>query len=520
MVRPTRPLRAGLTLVGLALLAACSDELVAPRATPYAPASRSASGQPAPISNTVKYRDTGARPATGRAGPATLSVQALLGKTGETELEVTAGVADGAEGPATLEKVQAKHFAPEGSFIRTVNHNALSGSARTTLVYTGLERGGAVQVQANVRVPGRTGVVTVTETVHLRPDLRASLNAPSQVVAGLPVTITAVVTEGNGDVGARGDCVFYVDGAESDRANGVWVDAGGVVTCAFVHTFTGAGTHALRVQVENVAPGDFDPANNGASGTVQVTAPGNDFYYHAWVEDAVDHSVSTAAGRWEHGNPAWVFVDHQEEWTWDIHFQETGLYAWIPSALSLPLTRVEISGSTGGTIVDRATYTDVSGTEPGWESGQECVFRNSGGGYLSVCTQGTEDDGLSIVSYSRVAGDVTYHSRGAQEVWYQTPGDGYYYTFNYGDSYTYGGSILTFGDDYTLNVAVTDADRTWTANATVALGAPETIPYTSYPPSGEWCGVEYYPFDQVFHGCRTHNGVTLRRRGDAWGSPD
>lgn len=520
MLHPTHRLSGTLALAGLALLSACSDELVAPRATPYAPAVRSASAPPALISNTVKYRETGARPATGRSGTATLAVQALLDKTGETELEVTAGVVDGAEGPATLEKVQAKHFAPDGSFIRTANHNGLSGSARAALAYTGLERGGTVQVQANVGVPARTAVVTVAGTVHLRPDLRAGLNAPSQVVAGLPVTIAAVVTEGNGDVGARGDCVLYVDDAEVDRANGVWVDAGGVVTCAFAHTFTGAGTHALRVQVENVVPGDFDPANNGASGTVQVTAPGNDFYYHAWIEDAVDHSVSTSAGRWEQGNPAWVFIDHQDEWTWDIHYQETALYAWIPSALSLPLTRVEVSGSTGGTVVDRAIYTDVSATEPGWEPDLECVFRNSGGGYLTVCTRGTPDDGLSIVVYSRVAGDVTYHSHGAQEVWYGTPGDGYYYTFNYGDSYTYGAPIFTFGQDYTFSLAVTDADRTWTANATVQLGAPETIPYTAYPPSGEWCGVEYYPYDQVFHGCRTHNGVTLRRRGDAWGSPD
>ena len=141
------------------------------------------------------------------------------------------------------------------------------------------------------------------------------------------MNISAVISEGNGDVGARADCVLYVDGAEADRAEGIWVDAGGVVTCAFAHTFTAAGTHTLRVEAANVDPGDFDMANNSAAGTLQVMSAVNDFVYHAWAQDTYDHSVTTAAGRWEQGNPANTFWDHTEEWTWDIHYQEAWLYA-------------------------------------------------------------------------------------------------------------------------------------------------------------------------------------------------
>ncbi|MGI9166054.1 MAG: hypothetical protein ACR2G5_06670 [Pyrinomonadaceae bacterium] len=41
-----------------------------------------------------------------------------------------------------------------------------------------------------------------------------------------------------GDVGATADLILYADGVEVDRANGVWVDAGGTVSCVFTHTFT------------------------------------------------------------------------------------------------------------------------------------------------------------------------------------------------------------------------------------------------------------------------------------------
>lgn len=525
MFHPTRFVRALLILPGLALLAgACSDELVAPHAAPDLPASLStqAADQPTRVPNAVKYRDSGARPATGRSGAATLSARALLGKDGATQLEVAAGVVDGAAGPATLEKLQVKHFAADGSFIRTVNHNAVAGSGRETVAYGGLGRGARLQVQGNVRSPQRTGVVTVTETVHLRPDLRASLDVPGQVVAGLPLSIAAAVTEGNGEVGARADCVLLVDGAEVDRAGGIWVDAGGVVSCAFAHTFADAGTHVLRVEVSNVDPGDFDDANNAAEATVQVTPAGNDFYYHARVEDVFDHSVSTASGRWEQGNPAWVFIDHSDQWTWDIHFQEASLWAWLPYAVTLPLTRIAVSGSTGGGVVHQASYTGVSGsTVPGWESVPDCAHRwNGAGAYLIVCVLGAGEVGLTSVSYMRVAGDVTYHSQGVQEVWFSAPGDGYTYTFNYGDHYTYGDPTVPFGDDYAFSIALTDGDRTWNANVTVPLGAPETYAWTPYPPSGETCGVEYYDFDQVFRGCRTYHGLTTARRAEKWGSPD
>lgn len=52
------------------------------------------------------------------------------------------------------------------------------------------------------------------------------------------------------------------DGVEEDRARDIWVDASGVVTCAFTHVFASEGAPLVKVAVENVCPGDWDLGNN------------------------------------------------------------------------------------------------------------------------------------------------------------------------------------------------------------------------------------------------------------------
>ena len=67
--------------------------------------------------------------------------------------------------------------------------------------------------------------------------------------------------------------MLIVDGVAVDRATGIWVDAGDVVSCAFLYAFTTTGSHGVTVRVEGVAPGDWDTANNEASGTIAIVDP-------------------------------------------------------------------------------------------------------------------------------------------------------------------------------------------------------------------------------------------------------
>ena len=96
----------------LALLAACADQPTSPGAragTGSAPAFTTSPSGAALIRNTVKYSDTGRKPASGRAGSAALTARALIGSDMVTTLEVRATPADsGRIVNAQLQKVKVK----------------------------------------------------------------------------------------------------------------------------------------------------------------------------------------------------------------------------------------------------------------------------------------------------------------------------------------------------------------------------------------------------------------------------
>ena len=227
----------------LALLAACADQPTTPGVrTPIgsAPAFTTSPSGATLISNTVKYSDAGRKPTSARAGSAALTARALIGRDMVTQLEVRATPADPTRTvQAQLQKLKVKAIGYNADTLFQVNHNGLSG-ATYTRSYTGLGWLMTLQLQANVTGidPNRTDVVDATVPVLLRPDLSPWVWLTQRARVGEPYTVSAWVGEGNGHVGARADCVLYVDGVAVDRALGIWVDAYGLVTCAFTHTFT------------------------------------------------------------------------------------------------------------------------------------------------------------------------------------------------------------------------------------------------------------------------------------------
>ncbi|HYU24358.1 MAG TPA: hypothetical protein VEO74_04080, partial [Thermoanaerobaculia bacterium] len=65
--------------------------------------------KPQPTPNSVKYRNAGAKPATGRSGSAAIQARALRSQT-ETVIEVTTGDFEGTQPVGKLDKVQIKIF--------------------------------------------------------------------------------------------------------------------------------------------------------------------------------------------------------------------------------------------------------------------------------------------------------------------------------------------------------------------------------------------------------------------------
>jgi len=237
------------------------------------------------IANAKHYRESGVGNATGRSGSAHVTARALLGQDGNTSLELTTGAFDStATPPGSFARLQFKPLDPNGNPLFVQN---FSGLATATGYYgfstPSLNRHQQAQLQANITgIDHRTDVVTLVETVKLRPDLAVQkLQHPDSALVGTPVTIAANIVELNGDSSATASCQLLVDGFVADHATNVYVDAGGSVSCAFAYTFTSTGSHSVQVTAANVAPADWDTANNSsASENISIVAPYTNIAQH------------------------------------------------------------------------------------------------------------------------------------------------------------------------------------------------------------------------------------------------
>src|ERR1051325_1336173 len=356
------------------LTSACTDTTpLAPRPNLTRPITASVISPVAARShpNSEKYRDSGFQPATGRSGSATVSTRALLDKAGTTDVEITTGTFDGSPAPGTLRMVQVKASTPSGNSAFTDNHTGLSAGATASFSYTTLPHGTSLQVQSAVDSSdgSRTDVVTLATAVHFRPDLVASrLDAAAQAPIGAAVNLQGFILERNGEVGARADCVLYVDGTAADRATGIWVDAGGMVACAMTHVFTEARTYSLELRVENVRPRDFDDANNSVSASITAVAPSgfSTYAFQAWAvtDSSWCHAVSNLT-TWDGTVETWDQI-----YTRQGPSQYAGLNGLIPRMLdyTAPISlRGEMStnGATVNTVDD--TYPSLPWVD--WQQG-------------------------------------------------------------------------------------------------------------------------------------------------------
>lgn len=521
----------------ISLLAACADQPTTPspldRGTNPLFSTASTDHLPALHSNSVKYRDQGLKPATGRSGSAQLTVRALLGKDNVTDLEITTGELDvSTAAPGNISKLQVKGFDPAEELQFTQNYNGLEQGGYVAQRHEGRARHSKIQVQGNVDGidPQRTGVVTVTETVKLRPDLKAAdLAAPQKAKVNTPVNISATISELNADVGAHADCVLYVDGAEADRAGGIWVDAAGTVSCAFTQTFTTTGTKGLEVRAEGVVPGDYDLANNAVSGTVEITRD-NDFYYWAYASDhSFDHN-------WHH-NGSWESYEYDRKAQWEYQGSYVGraqyAYNWgyMPKRVSFPLTSMAATHSTGGaTILDKqfndvpADWTGSWGDEnQGHEYG--CATRAEFDNYywmnwVHVCSgesrYSDQKHPWTYVSSGRYAGDVTYLSTGYHMVWYRSTGElAEYWTWNYSGSYKVG-TFVEYGDEYAITMDVESDGQTYSTSPVVTL---QSFNYEWDNRANPWRYIGSDSWGSWDHTWR-HWGFSRGKHGSAYGQPD
>jgi hypothetical protein len=229
------------------------------------------------VSSSKHYRESGVGNATGRSGSAHVTARALLSKDGNATIELTTGALDSTgTPPGSFRKVQFKALNSAGNPTLVQNLFPPTASGYYSFTSPSLHRGQQLQLQGNINgIDGnRTDVVTVVETVKVRPDLAvASLNFPSSAIPNQAVNISANLVEMNGDAGATTTCLLAIDGNPVDQAKNVYVDAAGSVSCAFVYMFNTAGSHTIEVSATNVVPSDWDTSNNSVSGTIDISNP-------------------------------------------------------------------------------------------------------------------------------------------------------------------------------------------------------------------------------------------------------
>jgi|SRR5882762_3784237 len=406
--------------------------------------------------NSQKYRDRGFHPASGSAGAATVSTRALLDKSGTTEVEVTTGTFDGPAVPGTLSKVQIKAFAPSGNLAFTNNYPGLSGGS-ASFPFTTLPHGATVQVQTLVgQADARTDVVTLRDVVHLRPDLVAShLFAPVQAPLGAAVNFQASILEGNGEVGARADCVLYVDGTAVDRARGIWVDAGGLVDCVMTHVFAEARSYALELRVENVQPGDFDTTNDRLSSSITIESIGSgDAFFglaaQSYQDDSWWRSVSTL-----------TTAEGIEE-TWDQTYHVSGpgqsgsASAIIRRVLTTPIT-LRGAMSTNGVTVCAIEHTHATLDWYDWRQayfGSQYDFATGTATYVTVYPDG-DVPGYTWVQFDCSGADVRYHTESYVTYW--DPSGQLNARWIYED-YSDTRPMVTYGPDFSASLSIQGAD--------------------------------------------------------------
>jgi hypothetical protein len=505
------------------MVAACADNTSPTGLSAYNLGARGdvagAASRPTRFSNRIKYRDKGLQPARGRSGNATLTARALLGANGMTSLDVSTGEIN-APSSAFFKKIQVKLFASTGSVQSTTNYN-VGTSPNYQLTIPGRARGSSIGVQANIiGVDGsRTDVVTVTETVKLRPDLRVDrITNPEHAQIGIPVGISALVSERNGDVGANADCVLSADGVEVDRAHGIWIDANGSVSCMFRPIFSTVGQKHLTVSLVSVDPADYDVSNNSASATIDIITPAslnqfnwraeyNGVHYHASTLSVVSNTTEPLNN---HDDVSFFQNVHHEDAATTI------VYAELPEYLGRPLNFSLSTAMDGQSLVQVALDpvndflfdTDFSYSDPQYGIVTlhiECrsadrttpIVVEGQVSYASlaqaiVCTQGADGDNIppgtirTQVSFITNAGDVSYYSEHYATYTYGDGSGGYTYSFVGETNYTYG--TLLFGNEWSFRTEITGPLGTRVATGSVAISSEEVFldqPYACFDNNGE-----------------------------------
>ena len=349
--------------------------------------------------NSIKYKDTGVANATAVTAVASIEARALLNRDDTTDVEVTTGSFEGDTPSGYVTKV--KVGIPTADGVEPVNFNHPESPDFSGNI-SGVITGDVVSIDAQVRgLDNGTDHAVANATVAKRPDLGvAFVLVPTFVVKGRVARVRTGVFESNGQLGARADVRLLIDGVEVDRAENIWVNAGGFVSVAFAPVLEAEnGTHDFTVVVEHVNPGDWDEANNTRTEPARVYDVLDEFY-----------SWSATASEQEFSNYSYEKRSWREETRTENGVQQSFRFeGYILAAVDLNTLTATASGVSDNNPLFNIAATGFSVRDVPAPRGTRCAT-SRGNPDIVICQNANTN--LVEVDINYGTGDATYRSWG------------------------------------------------------------------------------------------------------------
>jgi hypothetical protein len=439
--------------------------------------------------NSIKYDDTGVPNAKASSAVASIEARALLNRDDTTDVEMTTGSFDGQAPSGVITKVKVYAGAGHENF----NHPedaTFSGNI------SGVILGDAVSIEAHVRgVDNGTDHVTAHATVAKRPDLFVQSLVPSAIaITNTVMTVRTTIVERNRSVGARANVRLLIDGTEVDRAENIWVNAGGRVTVTFAPLLTaGAGWHDFTVVVDSMNPGDWNDADNTRTAPAQVYNVLNAYY--SWSAAASEEEFEL----YDYQKRSWTERTRQDEGV----RQSFSLEAAIFAAVKLESLVVTASATSDGNPLFSKTWDGFHVFDT--PTGNRCA-QSVESPFINVCHSSRNN--AVAVDISFATDDAVYRSWGWATR--RNPFAPEEPRFTWDDTRGSHTLLSRFGSTVDLTFTVSDGTNQWTATPFLSSLTPysssRVVPYN--------CRFESFTGENV---CRESRNVINGRRGNASG---
>ena len=409
----------------------------------------------------------------GNTNPYSLSVTAMQDVNGVTDVQVNLDVViDGVAEPDRSKHIQMKSFDTEGELRWTENLKNVDlvpgdGMSSVNLNYDDMSRHQPVQSQVQVQ-NGDTEVMKITASVMLRPDVTVDdIQATDTVLVGESLTVSAMLEELNGDLGATTRVTLASEeGVELDAAEAVMIDPLGDAAVVFAVSFNEAGTYSLTISATEVNPGDYDMGNNALTFEVEVVNPqevdpasyylsyywNQRDYFYQW-SDYYSSGTYSETGKWEN------FYDQ-------IYLTNSG------GQLNFPVDEVSLDIYSDGILSHSFVMYDLPITSTynsGCYSQQYSYVQVAQNSWLYVINYDSCGYKQSYAYYSHYSSDYVYHSINHNHYYGTTYENSGVYQHGYfldakstlDTRFTVVDDGLSFGGDHGITLTEYPYDYTW-----------------------------------------------------------